>query len=1093
IMRDRLASLIVVKQEGGSNRIGSHHQPAIKCEASLYEGGLYHEINNNSCYRQNLNNNTQSQQHAQQQHTQQQQHQPQQHHQQQHLLPPPLPPLIYPCRNLFPDGCDITHLACCSSSSSSSISSTCSTTNSSPSSSSCCTTTNTTCNNSHFFANGNTCAAAITAAAATSVSEPRKIKLLGRLKGEKTDSNDSDSAAATVAATTAATSTTPAEIAVTAAATSAAAAGTGGAATATATATTAAAIQTTKISQVRLNNPATTSMLLLQPNSSFSSLSPFDNFSTQTATTTTTTSAAAAGHHHHHHLLHQHHQQQNHLQQQQQQQQQLELQQQLQHQQQQQQLVSPQQHLLKTESLLSHEEDQLISNLTDSAVAHSELFSDLFFPSDSNNSLLSPTTSGYPDNPAEDLTSSIENLTKLTCLRDKRLSSIPEQQLSSEQEQQLCLLSLRSSSDPAIALHAQQQHHQQQQQQQQHQEQQQQLQLISPIGGPLSCGSSLPSFQETYSLKYNSSSGSSPQQASASGSTSAPSSTTAPTPTDQVLTLKMDEDCFPPLSGGWSASPPAPSQLQQLHTLQTQSQSQSQSQMSHPNGNSSNNNSGAYNYHGHFNAINASANLSPSSSASSLYEYNGVGATDTFYGQQQQQQSYQQHNYTSHNGERYSLPTFPTISELAAATAAVEAAAAATISSGSSPSLGGTPPGRRASLPVQRTVSPAGSSAQSPKLAKITLGQRHTHAHAHPLQLSSAPNSAASSPASADLQAGRLLQAPSQLCAVCGDTAACQHYGVRTCEGCKGFFKRTVQKGSKYVCLADKNCPVDKRRRNRCQFCRFQKCLVVGMVKEVVRTDSLKGRRGRLPSKPKSPQESPPSPPISLITALVRSHVDTTPDPSCLDYTHYEEHTMSEADKVQQFYHLLTSSVDVIKQFAEKIPGYLDLLPEDQELLFQSASLELFVLRLSYRSRSDDTKMIFCNGTVLHRSQCQRSFGEWLNDIMEFSHSLHNLEIDISAFACLCALTLITERHGLREPKKVEQLQMKIIGSLRDHVTYNAEAQKKQHYFSRLLGKLPELRSLSVQGLQRIFYLKLEDLVPAPALIENMFVTTLPF
>lgn len=51
-----------------------------------------------------------------------------------------------------------------------------------------------------------------------------------------------------------------------------------------------------------------------------------------------------------------------------------------------------------------------------------------------------------------------------------------------------------------------------------------------------------------------------------------------------------------------------------------------------------------------------------------------------------------------------------------------------------------------------------------------------------------------------------------------------------------GFYclllQRTVQKNAKYVCLANKNCPVDKRRRNRCQYCRFQKCLAVGMVKE---------------------------------------------------------------------------------------------------------------------------------------------------------------------------------------------------------------------------------------------------------------------
>ena len=124
---------------------------------------------------------------------------------------------------------------------------------------------------------------------------------------------------------------------------------------------------------------------------------------------------------------------------------------------------------------------------------------------------------------------------------------------------------------------------------------------------------------------------------------------------------------------------------------------------------------------------------------------------------------------------------------------------------------------------------------------------------------------------------------------MCGDNAACQHYGVRTCEGCKGFFKRTVQKNAKYVCLADKNCPVDKRRRNRCQFCRFQKCLAVGMVKEVVRTDALKGRRGRLPTKPRGSSSDPgaggPVQPVALITSLVRAHVESTPKLENLDYT----------------------------------------------------------------------------------------------------------------------------------------------------------------------------------------------------------------
>lgn len=70
-----------------------------------------------------------------------------------------------------------------------------------------------------------------------------------------------------------------------------------------------------------------------------------------------------------------------------------------------------------------------------------------------------------------------------------------------------------------------------------------------------------------------------------------------------------------------------------------------------------------------------------------------------------------------------------------------------------------------------------------------------------------------------------------------GPLPAGKHYGVYSCEGCKGFFKRTVRKDLTYTCRDNKDCLIDKRQRNRCQYCRYQKCLAMGMKRE--------GGRGR--------------------------------------------------------------------------------------------------------------------------------------------------------------------------------------------------------------------------------------------------------
>lgn len=68
---------------------------------------------------------------------------------------------------------------------------------------------------------------------------------------------------------------------------------------------------------------------------------------------------------------------------------------------------------------------------------------------------------------------------------------------------------------------------------------------------------------------------------------------------------------------------------------------------------------------------------------------------------------------------------------------------------------------------------------------------------------------------------------------------------------------------------------------------------------------------------------------------------------------------------------------------------------------------------LRTRSKPAEGKLIFCSGLVLHRLQCARGFGDWIDSILAFSRSLHGLVVDVPAFACLSALVLITGEQSL--------------------------------------------------------------------------------
>ncbi|XP_038063953.1 nuclear receptor subfamily 6 group A member 1-like isoform X2 [Patiria miniata] len=82
-------------------------------------------------------------------------------------------------------------------------------------------------------------------------------------------------------------------------------------------------------------------------------------------------------------------------------------------------------------------------------------------------------------------------------------------------------------------------------------------------------------------------------------------------------------------------------------------------------------------------------------------------------------------------------------------------------------------------------------------------------------------------------------------CLICGDRATGLHYGIVSCEGCKGFFKRSVCNRRVYRCLREKNCMMSRQKRNRCQYCRLLKCLQVGMNRKAIREDGMPGGRNK--------------------------------------------------------------------------------------------------------------------------------------------------------------------------------------------------------------------------------------------------------